>query len=75
VVNVLLEKKQRNRRGKRRVEEAAIVDFELTEEQKMIREMVRDFAENEIAPIAAPQQMKRSGSPRRRSRRWKEYPW
>jgi len=29
------------------------VDFELTEEQKMIRDMVRDFATNEIAPIAA----------------------
>jgi len=29
------------------------VNFELTEEQKMIRDMVRDFAENEIAPIAA----------------------
>jgi len=29
------------------------VDFELTEEQRMIRDMVRDFAENEIAPIAA----------------------
>ncbi len=29
------------------------MDFELTEEQRMIREMVRDFAENEIMPIAA----------------------
>lgn len=29
------------------------MDFELTEEQQMIREMVRDFAENEIVPIAA----------------------
>jgi alkylation response protein AidB-like acyl-CoA dehydrogenase len=29
------------------------MDFELTEEQSMIREMVRDFAENEIMPIAA----------------------
>ena len=29
------------------------MDFELTDEQKMIRDMVRDFAENEIAPIAA----------------------
>jgi len=29
------------------------VDFELSEEQKMIRDMVRDLAENEIAPIAA----------------------
>ena len=29
------------------------MNFELTEEQKMIRDMVRDFAENEIAPIAA----------------------
>jgi alkylation response protein AidB-like acyl-CoA dehydrogenase len=28
------------------------MDFELTEEQKMIRKMVRDFAEKEIAPIA-----------------------
>jgi butyryl-CoA dehydrogenase len=28
------------------------VDFELTEEQRMIRKMVRDFAEKEIAPIA-----------------------
>ncbi len=29
------------------------MDFELTEEQRMIREMVRDFAENEITPIAS----------------------
>ncbi len=29
------------------------MDFQLTEEQKMIREMVRDFAQKEIAPIAA----------------------
>jgi alkylation response protein AidB-like acyl-CoA dehydrogenase len=29
------------------------MDFELTEEQRMIRDMVRDFAENEIMPIAA----------------------
>lgn len=29
------------------------MDFELTTEQKMIREMVRDFAQKEIAPIAA----------------------
>lgn len=29
------------------------MDFELNEEQKMIRDMVRDFAESEIAPIAA----------------------
>jgi alkylation response protein AidB-like acyl-CoA dehydrogenase len=28
------------------------MDFELNEEQKMIRKMVRDFAEKEIAPIA-----------------------
>ena len=26
--------------------------FELNEEQKLIRKMVRDFAENEIKPIA-----------------------
>lgn len=29
------------------------MDFQLTEEQKMIKEMVRDFAENEIMPIAS----------------------
>ncbi len=29
------------------------MDFQLTEEQQMILEMVRDFAENEIVPIAA----------------------
>jgi alkylation response protein AidB-like acyl-CoA dehydrogenase len=29
------------------------MDFQLTEEQQMIRDMVRDFAENEIRPIAA----------------------
>jgi alkylation response protein AidB-like acyl-CoA dehydrogenase len=29
------------------------MDFQLTEEQEMIRDMVRDFAENEIRPIAA----------------------
>ncbi len=28
------------------------MNFELTEEQQMIRKMVRDFAENEIAPLA-----------------------
>jgi alkylation response protein AidB-like acyl-CoA dehydrogenase len=28
------------------------VDFELTEEQRLIRDTVRDFAQNEIAPIA-----------------------
>ena len=27
------------------------MDFELTEEQQMIRKMVRDFAEKEIAPL------------------------
>ncbi len=29
------------------------MNFELTEEQKMIRDLARDFAKNEIAPIAA----------------------
>lgn len=29
------------------------VSFELTEEQRMIRDMARDFAKNEIAPVAA----------------------
>lgn len=29
------------------------MDFELTEDQRMIRDMVRDFAQKEIAPIAA----------------------
>jgi len=29
------------------------MDFDLNDEQQMIREMVRDFAQNEIAPIAA----------------------
>lgn len=29
------------------------MDFELTEEQKMLKSMVKDFAEREIAPIAA----------------------
>jgi alkylation response protein AidB-like acyl-CoA dehydrogenase len=29
------------------------MDFELTGDQRMIRDMVRDFAQNEIAPIAA----------------------
>jgi butyryl-CoA dehydrogenase len=29
------------------------MNFELTEEQKMIREMVADFADNELKPIAA----------------------
>jgi alkylation response protein AidB-like acyl-CoA dehydrogenase len=29
------------------------MDFQLTEEQRAIREMVRDFAEKEIAPRAA----------------------
>lgn len=39
------------------------MDFELNEEQKMIRKMVRDFAENEIAPIA--QETDKSG----------QFPW
>ena len=29
------------------------MDFSLTEDQKMLRTMVRDFAENELEPIAA----------------------
>ena len=29
------------------------MDFELTDDQRMIRDMVRDFAQKEIAPIAA----------------------
>ncbi len=29
------------------------MDFELNEEQRMVREMVRDFAQNEVAPRAA----------------------
>lgn len=29
------------------------MDFNITDEQKMIRDMVRDFAQNELAPIAA----------------------
>src|SRR5512136_2211889 len=28
------------------------MDFRLTEEQEMIRDMVRDFAENEVKPVA-----------------------
>jgi butyryl-CoA dehydrogenase len=39
------------------------MDFELTEEQQMIRKMVRDFAENEIAPFA--QETDKSG----------QFPW
>jgi len=39
------------------------MDFELTEEQQMMQRMVRDFAENEIRPIA--QEMDVSG----------EFPW
>ena len=39
------------------------MDFELTEEQQMIRKMVRDFAEKEIVPIA--QEMDEKG----------EFPW
>lgn len=29
-----------------------MVDFELTEEQKAFQKVVRDFAQNEIAPLA-----------------------
>ena len=29
------------------------MDFELTDEQQLIREVVREFAEAEVAPIAA----------------------
>jgi len=29
------------------------MDFSLTEDQKMLRAMVRDFAEKELEPIAA----------------------
>ena len=28
------------------------VDFQLTEEQRMIQSMVRDFAEKDVAPLA-----------------------
>ena len=28
------------------------MDFRLSEEQEMIRDMVRDFAENEVKPVA-----------------------
>ncbi|MCL5735801.1 MAG: acyl-CoA dehydrogenase family protein, partial [Actinobacteria bacterium] len=28
------------------------MDFRLTEEQEMIRDMVRDFAQNEVKPVA-----------------------
>ena len=28
------------------------VDFKLTDDQRMIRDMVRDFAQSEIAPVA-----------------------
>ena len=30
-----------------------MIDFELAEEQKMIKRVARNFAQNEIAPIAA----------------------
>jgi len=39
------------------------VDFELSEEQRMLKKTVKDFAEKEIAPIAA--EMDKSG----------EFPW
>lgn len=39
------------------------MDFELSEEQRMLKKMVKDFAENEIAPIAA--EIDKSG----------EFPW
>ena len=29
------------------------MDFKLTEEQEMLRDMIRSFAENEVKPIAA----------------------
>jgi butyryl-CoA dehydrogenase len=43
--------------------EESTMKFQLTEEQQMIRKMVRDFAENEIAPIA--QETDKSG----------QFPW
>ncbi len=39
------------------------MDFELNEEQRMLKKMVRDFARKEIAPIAA--EIDQSG----------EFPW
>jgi len=35
--------------------------FELNEEQKLIRKMVRDFAENEVKPIAQEVDKEQSG--------------
>ncbi len=35
------------------VRERLDMDFELTDEQELIREAVREFADTEVAPIAA----------------------
>src|SRR3954454_2694438 len=38
--------------GKRRYPAAPVIDFELTDEQRLIRDTARDFADREIIPVA-----------------------
>ena len=45
------------------------MDFHLTNEQLMLRKMYREFAENEVKPLAE-EIARRSASPWRPSRRW-----
>jgi len=39
-------------RPRRSQEESHLIDFELTDEQRLIRETARDFTDNEIVPVA-----------------------
>ena len=46
------------------------MDFELTDEQELIREAVREFAESELAP-SRPRSTVITAFPARSSRRWR----
>ncbi len=45
------------------------MDFTLSKQQQMVQKMYREFAENEVKPLAKKVDAK-STSPRRPSRRW-----
>ena len=45
------------------------MDFTLSKQQQMVQKMYREFAENEVKPLAK-KSMPKSISPRRPSRRW-----
>ena len=46
------------------------MDFTLSKQQQMVQKMYREFAENEVKPLAKKVDAEESISPRRPSRRW-----